>query len=197
MKHSSPFFPWLLILAGEGYQQLLLVLQSVEAERTKQSSLVERLQERLSRAQEEISSLQSSMAQRASHYQSLHTELLDKVSQVTDTEKEVTFFNLLPGLRGSHWFLQVVAFSSFLIFLFSPQLKRKSARVAALEKQLQEKTSAYSQAALKNTELENQLQVQHSHTRVFARHEEAGGWIALYSISYLHWNAFCSTLFFT
>uniref|UniRef100_A0A4W6FE73 Coiled-coil domain containing 18 n=1 Tax=Lates calcarifer TaxID=8187 RepID=A0A4W6FE73_LATCA len=110
---------------GEGYQQLLLVLQSVEAERTKQSSVVERLQERLSRAQEEISSLQSSMAQRASHYQSLHTELLDKVSQVTDTEKE---------------------------------LKRKSARVAALEKQLQEKTSAYSQAALKNTELENQLQ---------------------------------------
>ncbi|XP_022610747.1 coiled-coil domain-containing protein 18 [Seriola dumerili] len=109
---------------GEGYQQLLRVLQSTEAERTKQSSVVERLQERLRRAQEEISSLQSSMAQRASHYQSLHTELLDKVSQATDTEKE---------------------------------LKRKSARVSALEKQLQEKTSAYSQAALKNTELENQL----------------------------------------
>ncbi|XP_044076253.1 coiled-coil domain-containing protein 18 isoform X2 [Siniperca chuatsi] len=109
---------------GEGYQQLLRVLQSREAERTKQSSLVERLQERLSRAQEEISSLQSSMAQRASHYQSLHSELLDKVSQATDTEKE---------------------------------LKRKSARVASLEKQLQEKTSAYGQAALRNTELENQL----------------------------------------
>ncbi|XP_075954725.1 coiled-coil domain-containing protein 18 isoform X1 [Anarhichas minor] len=109
---------------GEGYQQLLRVLQSMEAERTKQSSLVERLQERLSRTQEEISSLQSSMSQRASHYQSLHTELLDKVSQATDTEKE---------------------------------LKRKSARVASLEKQLQEKTSAYSQAALTNTELENQL----------------------------------------
>ncbi|XP_061654684.1 coiled-coil domain-containing protein 18 isoform X2 [Phyllopteryx taeniolatus] len=38
------------------------------------------------------------------------------------------------------------------------ELKRKSARVAALEKQLQEKTSAYSQAAMKNTELEKQLQ---------------------------------------
>ncbi|XP_053185559.1 coiled-coil domain-containing protein 18 [Scomber japonicus] len=109
---------------GEGYQQLLRVLQSIDTERTKQSNLVERLQERLSRAQEEISSLQGSMAQRASHYQSLHTELLDKVSQATDTEKE---------------------------------LKRKSARASALEKQLQEKTSAYSLAALKNTELENQL----------------------------------------
>lgn len=76
--------------SGEGYQQLLRVLQATEAERTKQNSLIERLQERLSRAQEEISSLQSSMAQRASHYQSLHTELLDKVSQATDTEKEVT-----------------------------------------------------------------------------------------------------------
>lgn len=43
--------------------------------------------------------------------------------------------------------------------LFLPQLKRKSARVAALEKQLQEKSSAYSLAALKNTELENELQV--------------------------------------
>ncbi|KAA8587730.1 hypothetical protein FQN60_016592 [Etheostoma spectabile] len=109
---------------GEGYQQLLRVLQSVETERAKQNSLVEQLQARLSRTQEEISSLQSSMAQRASHYQSLHMELLDKVSQATDTEKE---------------------------------LKRKSARAASLEKQLQEKTSAYSQAALTNTELEKQL----------------------------------------
>lgn len=64
-------------------------MQSMEADRSKQSSLVERLQERLSRAQSEISSLQSSMAQRASHYQNLHTELLGKVSQATDTEKEV------------------------------------------------------------------------------------------------------------
>lgn len=79
----------LLPLAGEGYQHLLRVMQSMEADRSKQSSLVERLQERLSRAQTEISSLQSSMAQRASHYQSLHTELLGKVSQATDTEKEV------------------------------------------------------------------------------------------------------------
>ncbi|XP_034411805.1 coiled-coil domain-containing protein 18 isoform X2 [Cyclopterus lumpus] len=109
---------------GEGYQQLLRGLQSLEAERTTQSGLIERLQERLSRTQEEISSLQSSMTQRASHYQCLHTELLDKVSQATDTEKE---------------------------------LKRKSARVASLEKQLQEKTSAYSRAALTNTELENRL----------------------------------------
>lgn len=89
-KHSCPFFPRWSIPAGEGYQQLLRVLQSMEAERTKQNSLVERLQERLTRAQEEISTLQSSMAQRASHYQSLHTELMDKVSKATDTEKEVT-----------------------------------------------------------------------------------------------------------
>ncbi|XP_068458861.1 coiled-coil domain-containing protein 18 [Clinocottus analis] len=109
---------------GEGYQQLLRAMQSMETERSTQNSLCERLQERLSRAQEEISSLQSSMTQRATHYQSLHTELQDKVSQATDTEKE---------------------------------LKRKSARVASMEKQLQEKTSAYSQAALTNTELERQL----------------------------------------
>lgn len=62
----------------------------MEAERNRHTSLAERLQERLSRAQEEISSLQSSMAQKASQYQSLHTELLGKVNQATDTEKEVT-----------------------------------------------------------------------------------------------------------
>ncbi|XP_054625230.1 coiled-coil domain-containing protein 18 isoform X1 [Dunckerocampus dactyliophorus] len=107
---------------GEGYRQLLQVLQVKEAERTKQSSLVERLKERVSRAQEEISSLQ---AQRASHYQNLQAEMMDKANQASATEKE---------------------------------LKRKSARVAALENQLQEKTSAYSQATLKNTELEKQLQ---------------------------------------
>ncbi|XP_037537935.1 coiled-coil domain-containing protein 18 [Nematolebias whitei] len=110
---------------GEGFQQLLRVLQTKEAEMMKQSSLNKRLQERLSRAQEEISSLHNSMTQQALHYQNVHTELLNKVSKATDTEKE---------------------------------LKRKSARVAALEKQLQEKTSAYSLAALKNTELETLLQ---------------------------------------
>lgn len=46
--------------------------------------------------------------------------------------------------------------------LFLLQLKRKSARVASLEKQLQEKSSAYSQAALTNTELQNQLHVQNT-----------------------------------
>ncbi|TNN69827.1 Cytoskeletal protein Sojo [Liparis tanakae] len=79
---------------GEGYQQLLRGLQAMEAERTNQSGLIERLQERLSRTQEEISSLQSSMSQRASHYQSLHTELLDKVSQAAATEKEEKTSNL-------------------------------------------------------------------------------------------------------
>ncbi|KAM9791621.1 scinderin like b isoform 1-T2 [Syngnathus typhle] len=110
---------------GEGYQHLLQVLQVKEAERTKQCSLVERLQDRVNRAQEEISALQASLAQRASNYQNLQTELMDKANQAMASEKE---------------------------------LKRKSARAAALEKQLQEKTSAYSQAALRNTELENQLQ---------------------------------------
>ncbi|XP_032421584.1 coiled-coil domain-containing protein 18 isoform X1 [Xiphophorus hellerii] len=74
---------------GEGYQQLLRVLQVKEAERLKQQSQKERLQERLSRAQEEISALQNSMAQRASHYQNLHTELLERGSQATDAQKEL------------------------------------------------------------------------------------------------------------
>ncbi|KAM9789151.1 coiled-coil domain-containing protein 18 [Neosynchiropus ocellatus] len=110
---------------GEGYQHLLPVMQLMQIERNKHNNQVERLQERLSRAQEEISSLQNTMAQKVSHHQNLQKQLQDKLNQSADTEKE---------------------------------LKRKSARVAALEKQLQEKTSAYGQAALKNTALESQLQ---------------------------------------
>ncbi|KAJ8011364.1 hypothetical protein DPEC_G00057380 [Dallia pectoralis] len=74
---------------GEHYQQLLPVLQAVEAERARQSSLATRLQERLSKAQDEITSLHSSMAQRASHYQHLHSELLDRASQSNDAQKEL------------------------------------------------------------------------------------------------------------
>lgn len=62
----------------------------MEAERSKHSRLAERLQERLNAAQEEISSLQSSITQKASQYQSLQTELLGKASQATDTEKEAS-----------------------------------------------------------------------------------------------------------
>ncbi|KAL0966688.1 hypothetical protein UPYG_G00298450 [Umbra pygmaea] len=74
---------------GELYQQLLPALQAVEAERDRQSTLASRLQERLLEAQEEVSSLHSSMAQRASHYQQLHSELLERASQAVDAQKEL------------------------------------------------------------------------------------------------------------
>lgn len=77
-------------LAGEGYQHLLRVLQSMEAERSKHIRLAERLQERLNSTQEQISSLQNSIAQKASQYQNMQKELLSKVSQATDTEKEAS-----------------------------------------------------------------------------------------------------------
>ncbi len=67
----------------------------------------------------------------------------------TKLQRQVLVLNRLMHLKP---------FCFFFIPL-SLQLKRKSARVASLEKQLQEKTSAYSQAALTNTELEKQLLV--------------------------------------
>ncbi|XP_027013980.2 coiled-coil domain-containing protein 18 [Tachysurus fulvidraco] len=74
---------------GEGYQKLLAALQSIEKEKKRQASAAHGLQERLSRAQEEISSLQTSITQRASHYQQLHNQLLDKATQATMMEKEL------------------------------------------------------------------------------------------------------------
>lgn len=75
---------------GERYQKLLAVLQLVEREKTRQASAAQGLQERLTRAQEEISSLQTSITERSSHYQQLHNQLLDKATQATSLEKEVS-----------------------------------------------------------------------------------------------------------
>lgn len=73
----------------------------MEAERSKHGRLAERLQERLNTAQEEISSLQSSIAQKASQYQNLQTDLLGKVSQATDTEKEASQVKKVISSSGS------------------------------------------------------------------------------------------------
>ncbi|XP_051983885.1 coiled-coil domain-containing protein 18-like isoform X1 [Xyrauchen texanus] len=73
----------------ERYQKLLVVLQMAEREKTRQASAAQGLQERLTRAQEEISSLQTSITERSSHYQQLHNQLLDKATQATSFEKEL------------------------------------------------------------------------------------------------------------
>ncbi len=75
---------------GERYQKLLAVLQMVEREKTRHASAAQGLQERLTRAQEEISLLQTSITERSSHYQQLHNQLLDKATQATSLEKEVS-----------------------------------------------------------------------------------------------------------
>lgn len=60
-------------------------------------------------------------------------------------------------------------FKKMFLLSGSHQLKRKTARAASLEKQLQEKSSAYSQVALTNTELEGQLQVPHTRSHTLSR----------------------------
>uniref|UniRef100_A0A3B1JAK3 Coiled-coil domain containing 18 n=1 Tax=Astyanax mexicanus TaxID=7994 RepID=A0A3B1JAK3_ASTMX len=107
---------------GDGYQKLLMVLQTVEKEKNRQISAAQNLQDRLNKAQQEISSLQTSITQRASHYQQLHNQLLDKAAQATRLEKE-----------------------------------KKNTRLSVLEKQLQEKTAAYSQSAIRTSQLEQQI----------------------------------------
>lgn len=74
---------------AERYQKLLAVLQMVEREKTRHASAAQGLQERLTRAQEEISLLQTSITERSSHYRQLHNQLLDKATQATSLEKEV------------------------------------------------------------------------------------------------------------
>lgn len=107
--YAMPTHPCGLVLCAEGerYQKLLAALQSVEKEKTRQASAAQSLQERLSRAQEEISSLQTSITQRASHYQQLHNQLLDKATQATTMEKEVKNVLLLSAFLISELYASV------------------------------------------------------------------------------------------
>ncbi|MBN3313228.1 CCD18 protein, partial [Atractosteus spatula] len=71
------------------YQQLLPMLQALERDRSRQAALASRLRERLAQAQDETSSLRSSMDQRAVHFQHIQDELLGKAAEATRLEKEL------------------------------------------------------------------------------------------------------------
>ncbi|XP_069049992.1 coiled-coil domain-containing protein 18 isoform X2 [Lepisosteus oculatus] len=71
------------------YQQLLPMLQALEQDRSRQAALASRLRERLAQAQDETSSLRSSMDQRAVHFQQIQDELLGKAAEATRLEKEL------------------------------------------------------------------------------------------------------------
>lgn len=103
---TNCYFNLFPVHVGERYQKLLAVLQMVEREKTRQTSAAQGLQEKLIRAQEEISSLQTSITERSSHYQQLHNQLLDKATQATSLEKEVSIIQ--------EYFISVVHFMRLL-----------------------------------------------------------------------------------
>ncbi|XP_042559017.1 coiled-coil domain-containing protein 18 [Clupea harengus] len=109
---------------GQCYQQLLSVLQSSNQERSQQAVQQRELQAQLQSAQAQLSSMETTLGQRAAHYQSLYAELLDKASHTAALEKE---------------------------------LKKTKSCLVILQEQLLEKSSAYSQAARRNCQLEQEL----------------------------------------
>ncbi|XP_051555297.1 coiled-coil domain-containing protein 18-like isoform X2 [Myxocyprinus asiaticus] len=139
---------------GECYQKLLAVLQMAEREKTRQASAAQGLQERLTRAQEEISSLQTSITERSSHYQQLHNQLLDKATQATSFEKELK-------KKSSH------------VVVLEKQLQEKSAaysqaaiKASQLEQELLEKASRiqHYQSVLNKKQREYQQTIDKSKT---------------------------------
>ncbi|NXP10917.1 CCD18 protein, partial [Thinocorus orbignyianus] len=106
------------------HQQLALISKQFEKERQRFRKEIEVLRAKLTKADDENSSLKSSMAQRAGQFQVIQEDLLKKASKTTSLEREIT---------------------------------KKSSQLSALEKKLEEKTVAYSVAAARNTELEQEL----------------------------------------
>ncbi|NXK31927.1 CCD18 protein, partial [Piprites chloris] len=105
-------------------QQLELVSKQFEKMRQRFQKDIEELRTKLTKADDENSSLKTSMAQRTSQFQIIQEDLLKKVSKTSSLEKEI---------------------------------RKKSSQLSALEEQLEEKAIAYSTAAARNAELEQEL----------------------------------------
>ncbi|NXK04728.1 CCD18 protein, partial [Herpetotheres cachinnans] len=105
-------------------QQLELISKQFEKERQRFQKEIEKLRTKVTKADDENSSLKISMDQRASQFKIIQEDLLKKASKTSSLEKEIT---------------------------------KKSSQLSALERQLEEKIVAYSAAAARNTELEQEL----------------------------------------
>ncbi|NWQ69324.1 CCD18 protein, partial [Neopipo cinnamomea] len=105
-------------------QQLELISKQFEKMRQRFQKEVEELRTKLTNAEDENSSLKTSMAQRTRQFQIIQEDLLKKASKTSSLEKEI---------------------------------RKKSSQLSALEDQLEEKTIAYSTAAARNAELEQEL----------------------------------------
>ncbi|NXD69466.1 CCD18 protein, partial [Eolophus roseicapillus] len=71
-------------------QQLELISKQFEKERQRFQKEIEELRTKLTKADDENSSLKTSMAQRASHFQVMQEDLLKKASKASSLEKEIT-----------------------------------------------------------------------------------------------------------
>ncbi|NXM04438.1 CCD18 protein, partial [Tyrannus savana] len=105
-------------------QQLELISKQFEKMKQRFQKEIEELHTKLTKADDENSSLKTSMAQRTSQFQIIQEDLLKKASKTSSLEKEI---------------------------------RKKSSQLSALEEQLEEKTIAYSTAAARNAELEQEL----------------------------------------
>ncbi|NXP19643.1 CCD18 protein, partial [Scytalopus superciliaris] len=105
-------------------QQLELISKQFEKMRQGFQKEIEELHTKLTKADDENSSLKTSMAQRARQFQDIQEDLLKKASKTSSLEREI---------------------------------RKKSSQLSALEKQLEEKIIAYSTAAARNAELEQEL----------------------------------------
>lgn len=138
--------------SGERYQKLLAVLQMTEREKTLQASAAQSLQERLTRAQEEISSLQGSITERSSHYQQLHNQLLDKATQSTSLEKELKKKSLRVAVLEKQLQEKSAAYSQAAIKTsqLEQELMEKASSIQHYQSVLSKKQKEYQQAIEKS-----------------------------------------------
>ncbi|NXG06743.1 CCD18 protein, partial [Sakesphorus luctuosus] len=105
-------------------QQLELISKQFEKMRQRFQKEREELRAKLTKVDDENSSLKTSMAQRTQQFQVIQEDLLKRASKTSSLEREI---------------------------------RKKSSQLSALEKQLEEKNIAYSTAAARNAELEQEL----------------------------------------
>ncbi|PKU48147.1 coiled-coil domain-containing protein 18 [Limosa lapponica baueri] len=161
-------------------QQLALISKQFEKERQRLQKEIEVLRTQLTKADDENSSLKTSMAQRASQFQVIQEDLLKKASKTSSLEREITKKSSQLSALEKQLEEKTVAYSSAAArnTELEQELMGKNRRIHELETAISEEheqiTSAFEKAKLVHLEQykEMEKQIELLQTQLEKKHQQ-------------------------
>ncbi|XP_064311587.1 coiled-coil domain-containing protein 18 isoform X3 [Phalacrocorax carbo] len=161
-------------------QQLELISKEFEKERRRFQKEVEELHAKLTKADDENSSLKTSMAQRASHFQIIQEDLLKKASKTSSLEREITKKSSQLSALEKQLEEKTIAYSAAATrnTELEEELMGKNRRIHELEttigKEHEQITSAFEKAKLVHLEQHKEMekQIEKLQTQLEKKHQQ-------------------------